>query len=67
MLQSEFIALGSVVRDLLKPDMVLPGAFDGKAGDALEQVYRSVTTAPILRQSRIDAEIAKISLNAYGR
>jgi UDPglucose 6-dehydrogenase len=61
----EFIALGSVVRDLLKPDMVLLGAFDGKAGDALEQVYRSVTTAPILRQSLIDAEIAKISLNAY--
>jgi UDPglucose 6-dehydrogenase len=61
----EFIALGSVVRDLLKPDMVLLGAFDGKAGDTLEQVYRSVTTAPILRQSLIDAEIAKISLNAY--
>jgi UDPglucose 6-dehydrogenase len=61
----EFIALGSVVRDLLKPDMVLLGASDTRAGDTLEAVYRSVTTAPVLRQSLIDAEIAKIALNAY--
>jgi UDP-glucose 6-dehydrogenase len=35
----EFIALGSVVRDLLHPDMVLIGECDSKAGEMLEKAY----------------------------
>jgi UDP-glucose 6-dehydrogenase len=35
-----FIALGSVLCDLLCPDMVLIGECDSKAGDMLESIYR---------------------------
>jgi UDPglucose 6-dehydrogenase len=34
----EFIALGSVVRDMLRPDMILIGESDAKAGDILEHI-----------------------------
>ena len=63
----EFIALGSVVRDILHPDMVLLGQSDARAGDALEAVYRGVTenAPPILRMNLVNAEITKLSLNSY--
>jgi UDPglucose 6-dehydrogenase len=61
----EFIALGSVVRDLLQPDMVLLGESDTKAGDLVEAVQRSVSGAPVLRMNLVNAEIAKLALNSY--
>ena len=39
----EFIALGSVIRDMLYPDMILLGECDRQAGDVIEAVYRTVT------------------------
>ena len=63
----EFIALGSVVRDMLFPDMILIGESDPRAGDVLEDIYRSVCERkpPIMRMSLVNAELTKISVNTY--
>ena len=63
----EFIALGSVVRGLLAPDLVLIGESDHRAGDALEALYRKYNTnqPKIARMSVTSAELTKISLNSY--
>lgn len=63
----EFIALGSVVRDLLRPDMLLIGEFDQRAGDALLSVYNTIVECkpPIQRMNWINAEITKLSVNTY--
>lgn len=63
----EFIALGSVVRNMLYPDMILLGESDKRAGDVLEAVYKISTnnSPPIQRMNLINAEITKISVNTY--
>ncbi len=63
----EFIALGSVVRDLLHPDMVLIGESDPRAGAMLESLYRGIVgeAKPIQRMNWVNAEIAKISVNTF--
>jgi UDPglucose 6-dehydrogenase len=63
----EFIALGSVIKDFLNPDMVLIGESSKIAGDALEEIYNVVCENKpyIARMSIISAEITKISLNSY--
>ena len=63
----EFIALGSVVRDLLKPDMVLIGEGDAQAGDMLEAVYRRTVPegTPVQRMNWVCAELTKIAVNTY--
>lgn len=63
----EFIALGSVVRDLLMPDMLLIGESDPRAGDVLANVYNSTVESnpPMQRMNWVNAEITKISVNTY--
>ena len=63
----EFIALGTVIRDFLKPDLVLVGESDRRAGRPLASIYRQVcqNEPPIARMSIVSAEITKISLNAF--
>jgi UDPglucose 6-dehydrogenase len=63
----EFIALGSVVNDMLRPDMILIGESDRKAGDILERIYRRSTESNphIARMNPINAELCKISVNTY--
>ena len=63
----EFIALGSVIRDFTNPDVVLIGESDPKSGELLEEIYRNVceNQPPIVRTTIQNAELAKISLNAY--
>jgi len=63
----EFIALGSVVRDLLQPDMVLIGESDPRAGDVLEAAYaRTVRVGtPVQRMNWVCAELTKIAINTY--
>jgi len=63
----EFIALGSVVRDLLNPDMVLIGESDAAYGDQLEQIYRASTESnPVVcRMNFVNAEICKIAVNTF--
>jgi UDPglucose 6-dehydrogenase len=63
----EFIALGSVIRDLASPDAVLIGESDKKSGDILAEVYKIVSTnnPPIARMSIYSAELAKLALNVF--
>lgn len=63
----EFIALGTVVRDMLFPDMILIGESDEKSGDLLESVYRSICAKnpPIKRMNLVNAEIAKLAVNTF--
>jgi UDPglucose 6-dehydrogenase len=63
----EFIALGSVVQDMLRPDMILIGESDPKAGQILEEIYkRSTESDPqINRMNFVNAELTKISVNTY--
>lgn len=64
----EFIALGSVIRDMRRPDMVLIGAFDVLSAQVMEKLaftWLEDSETPVHRLSLVDAEIAKISVNAY--
>jgi UDPglucose 6-dehydrogenase len=63
----EFIALGSVIKDLASPDAVLIGESDKKSGDMLAEVYKTVCTnnPPIARMSTYSAELAKLALNVF--
>jgi UDPglucose 6-dehydrogenase len=63
----EFIALGSVIRDFLHPDMLLIGESDQRAGDFLEAIFRRVCErdAPAARMSFVEAEIAKLAVNTF--
>jgi len=63
----EFIALGSVIRDFMNPDVVLIGESDPKSGELLAEIYRNVceNQPPIVRTTIYNAELAKISLNAF--
>src|SRR5262245_25372714 len=63
----EFIALGSVIRDMLRPDMILIGESDAKAGAVRENSYaRSCDNAPVIRRMNcVNAELTKISVNTF--
>jgi UDPglucose 6-dehydrogenase len=63
----EFIALGSVIHDLLNPDFILIGESDALAGDILESIYRRVCDngPPVSRMNFVNAELAKIALNTF--
>lgn len=63
----EFIALGSVVKDMLNPDMLLIGESDARAGDLLEAIHRSyVESDPEYhRMNWVNAELCKISVNTF--
>jgi len=63
----EFIALGSVIRDMQSPDMILIGESDERAGALLESVYRTVCAnqPTMARMNFVNAELTKISVNTY--
>jgi len=63
----EFIALGSVIRDMSTPDMILIGEFDERAGGLLEELYRTVCPnhPPVARMNFVNAELTKISVNTF--
>jgi UDPglucose 6-dehydrogenase len=63
----EFIALGSVIRDMLNPDMILIGESDERSGALLEALYTGVCeSAPkIRRMNFVNAEVTKISVNTF--
>lgn len=63
----DFIALGSIVRDFLNPDMILIGESDKKAGDLLSSIHEHLVDSQpsIHRMTFENAELTKISLNAY--
>lgn len=63
----EFIALGSVVRDMLNPDMILIGESDARSGATLEELYTGVceSNPRIRRMNYVNAELTKLSVNTF--
>jgi UDPglucose 6-dehydrogenase len=63
----EFIALGSVIRDFLNPDMLLIGESDPRAGDLLQSLYAQVceNKPALARMSFVNAEVTKLAVNTY--
>jgi UDPglucose 6-dehydrogenase len=63
----EFIALGSVIKNFLNPDMVLIGASDEYSGNVVKELYQTTceSSPDIAVMSLINAEITKISLNCF--
>ncbi len=63
----DFIALGSVVRDFLNPEIILIGESDKKAGNTLENIHRNLinNNPNIYRMNFYNAELTKIALNSY--
>ena len=63
----EFIALGSVIRDMTHPDLLLIGESDPRAGDVLEAVHRTFVsaTSDIRRMNQVNAEVAKLAVNTF--
>ena len=63
----EFIALGSVVRDMLRPDMILIGESDARSGAILEELYSGVceNNPPVRRMNYVNAELTKLSVNTF--
>jgi UDPglucose 6-dehydrogenase len=63
----EFIALGSVVKDFRNPDVVLIGESEKRSGEILADIYQTTcdNKPSIVRTSIYNAELAKISLNAF--
>ncbi|HET7849745.1 MAG TPA: nucleotide sugar dehydrogenase [Pseudolabrys sp.] len=63
----EFIALGSVIRDMLQPDFILIGESDAQAGALLASIYERVcdNRPRIQRMNLVNAEITKIAVNSF--
>src|SRR6185369_8684440 len=63
----EFIALGSVIRDMLNPDMILIGESDSRSGELLEELYKGVcdSNPRIQRMNYVNAELTKLSVNTF--
>jgi len=63
----EFIALGSVIHDMLSPDIILIGESDERSGEILEKLYTGVCDnhPRIQRMNFVNAELTKLSINTF--
>lgn len=63
----EFVALGSVIHDMLNPDFLLIGESDTRSGDVLQRIYQAMcnNNAPAQRMNFVNAELAKLAVNTY--
>ncbi|HVO25720.1 MAG TPA: UDP-glucose/GDP-mannose dehydrogenase family protein [Candidatus Margulisiibacteriota bacterium] len=63
----EFIALGSVIHDMLHPDVVLIGESDVRSGDILVGIHHSIceNTPPVARMNFVNAELTKLAVNTF--
>ena len=63
----EFIALGSVIRDFSRPDMVLIGASDERSAGMVERLYSSSceNEPHTAKMSLLNGEITKLTLNCF--
>jgi UDPglucose 6-dehydrogenase len=60
----EFLAEGSAVRDFMKPDRVVVGAFADADGDRVAGLYAGLGT-PVVRADVNSAEMVKLAANAF--
>lgn len=63
----EFIAQGSIIYDQQHPDMILIGARNEEAGNAIEDIYTKLCiNKPVFcKMNALEAEITKIGLNCF--
>ncbi len=63
----EFIALGSVVRNMLEPDFLLIGESDPRAGELVASAYATICAKhpAVHRMNFVNAELTKISVNTF--
>jgi UDPglucose 6-dehydrogenase len=63
----EFIALGSVIKNMEQPDMHLLGEFNSWSGDVIENILNSIVVkeVPCRRMSLTEAELVKIAVNNF--
>lgn len=63
----EFVALGSVIRDLLQPDFVLIGESDARSGRLLEDFYAQLcqNQPSVARMNFVNAELTKLAINGF--
>jgi UDPglucose 6-dehydrogenase len=59
----EFTAEGTAVKDFLRPDRIVVGAFDTADGDVVEELHRGID-APFIRCDVASAEMLKLAANA---
>jgi len=60
----EFLREGRAIKDFMKPDRIIIGSADDKAGDFIESVYRGLN-APMIRTGLTEAEMVKYASNAF--
>ena len=63
----EFIALGSVLKDMLNPDFILIGSDSTSASERLSSIYKEINGSDIsiCSMSVESAEITKLSINTF--
>ncbi len=63
----EFIALGSVIYNMLNPDFILIGESDAKSGKIVGDIYKTAcgNDTVLHRMNCVNAELSKISINTY--
>ncbi len=62
----EFLAIGSAVENLLRPDFYLIGESDERAGEHMQRILERLAgddQPPIVRTNLVNADLAKIALN----
>ncbi|HEY1370223.1 MAG TPA: UDP-glucose/GDP-mannose dehydrogenase family protein [Gaiellaceae bacterium] len=60
----EFLAEGSAIRDFMKPDRIVIGAFDPADADAVAELHADLD-APVVRCDVASAEMVKLAANAF--
>src|SRR5207248_4677789 len=60
----EFLAEGSAVKDFMRPDRVVVGAFAGADGETVAALYEPLEAA-IVRTDVASAEMIKLAANAF--
>jgi UDPglucose 6-dehydrogenase len=63
----EFIALGSVIADMLDPDFILIGESDAKSGKTIGDIYKKTCGKDTIlhRMKCVNAELSKLSINTF--
>lgn len=61
----QFIAMGTVLDDYLHPEFDLIGVENTAAADKLEQFYKTINDAPVLKTDITTAEGIKVSYNTF--
>lgn len=63
----EFVAQGSILKDMEQPDMVLIGEHDAVAGQEIQDIFERIcrTKSAFHRMDRLSAEICKLATNCF--